>query len=359
MEVNQSYIEFLLQLLSSKENIEIEPYKQELIVNLYLTLLSLSNLEYSEDIDQKENEIISDFLRKLNNLKVKIQLKRKPEETNRLAQELITQYYENANILSIYIHDGIELENTINTMDAKSLTRLIDFVTKDKMNKEDSKEERNKKRLALIKLIPTNKYYITGKNIYISNDDNYEELTIEEFIEMFNYLLNPDNYRKTYSNSSNQRAHELIVANIIRLLMTKERNPKDIDKIIIPVILTHILSLDIDEEIDLDMRAFNIENIKITELYSFASQNQNQANTNFKTAKGMNISIPNKYLIEKLKEMIKNGMYYYKEDTFVLENIKDNTSDFKVSIKIEKIKEFLQTILEATIQKYKTNSKKK
>ena len=133
MEVNKSYIQFLLQLLNNDEDIDIEKNQEGLIVNLYLTLLSLSNLEYSEDIDQKEKEIISDFLRKLNNLKVKIQLKRKASETNKLAEELITQYYENINILSIYIKDGIGLENTINTMDAKSLTKLIDKVTKERV----------------------------------------------------------------------------------------------------------------------------------------------------------------------------------------------------------------------------------
>ena len=46
MEVNKSYIEFLLQLLNNHENIDIENHQEELIVNLYLTLLSLSNLEY-------------------------------------------------------------------------------------------------------------------------------------------------------------------------------------------------------------------------------------------------------------------------------------------------------------------------
>ena len=290
MEVNKSYIEFLLQLLNKEENIDIDKYQEELIVNLYLTLLSLSNLEYSEDIDQKEKEQISDFLRKLNNLKVKIQLKRKPEETNKLANELINQYYENINILSIYVKDAVELENVINTMDAKSLTKLIDKMTKDKMNKEDTKTERNQKRSELVKLLPSCEYHIDNSIIYIkhnsdnynedkientietikndienikehnsdinkdinineleieqtknieldenNNDnkqkntntianiqienqniketknlnttqnnhlDNYEKITIEYFIDMFSYLLNPDNYKKTYKNKT-------------------------------------------------------------------------------------------------------------------------------------------------------------
>ena len=122
MEVKISYTNFLLKLLNKEENINIDEYQEELIVNLYLTLLSLSNLEYSEKLDEFEKEITRDFLTRLCNLKVKIQLKRKPIEITNLAEELITEYYENVNILSIYIKDGVELENVINTMDAKSLT---------------------------------------------------------------------------------------------------------------------------------------------------------------------------------------------------------------------------------------------
>ena len=208
MEVNKTYIEFLLQLLNNEENIDMEKNQKELIVNLYITLLSLSNIEFSEEIDLKEKNEISDFLRKLNNLKVKIQLKRKPSETNKLAEELITQYYENINILSVYIKDGVELENIINTMDAKSLTKLIDKVTKDKMNKDYRKEEINKRRKELVKLLPTSKYYIKENTIYIKNNDTYEEIIYESFLEMFSYLLNPDNYKITYKKQTSQKTQK-------------------------------------------------------------------------------------------------------------------------------------------------------
>jgi len=436
MEVNKSYIQFLLQLLNNDEKIDIEKNQEGLIVNLYLTLLSLSNLEYSDDIDEKEKETISDFLRKLNNLKVKIQLKRKVAETNKLAKEIITKYYENINILSIYIKDGIELENTINSMDAKSLTKLIDSITKDKMNKEYNKTERNAKRKELVKLLPTNEYYIENGIIYIKNnqelpdenninnvkesfnelnkakientkedielkseetieirkddattintiihntielekidindehinekniketiaiekendratkknDNIYEVITIKDFIEMFNYLLNQDNYKKTYKNKSNQKTHDLIVSNIIKILLDNKITKEELNKILIPILLTYILSLNMKKYKNIDTSEFNIENIKINELYSLASQ---QTETNDKTTKWRNISIPNEYLLDKLREMIRMGMYYHKDDTFFLEHVENNTSDFKISIKIEQIKQFLKTILEA------------
>ena len=347
MEVNKTYIKFLLQLLNNEENIDIEKNQKELIVNLYITLLSLSNIEFSEEIDLKEKNEISDFLRKLNNLKVKIQLKRKPSETNKLAEELITQYYENINILSVYIKDGVELENIINTMDAKSLTKLIDKVTKDKMNKDYRKEEINKRRNELVKLLPTSEYYIKENTIYIKNNDTYEEITYESFLEMFSYLLNLDNYKVTYKKQTSQKTHRLIISNIIKILLDNKITKEELNKILIPILLTYSLSLNINKCVSIDASNFNIENIKISELYSLASTNQQEENKNELTTKWRNISIPNEYLIEKLKEMIKRGMYYHIDDNFVLEHIENDASDFKVSIKTEGIKQFLKTILEA------------
>lgn len=345
MEVNKTYIKFLLQLLNSEENLDINSYKEELTINLYLTLLSLSNLKYSEKSEQLEREQISDFLRKLNNLKVKIQLKRKQEEINKLSTELITQYYENINFLSIYIEDGSELEKIINSLNTKDITKLIDKVTKDKMNKEDRKEEINKKRTEIIKLFPFCQYYIKNSIIYIKNKEKEEKISVQEFIEMFNYLLNSDNYQKLYNNTSNQRIHDLIISNIIKLLIIKNINQEELKKIIIPIILNYTLSLNLENTYNLDTSNFNIENIKITELYSLASIDT----TNSKTTKWRNISIPNEYLIKKLQEMISKGMYYTKENDFILEHIDNKNSDFKISISLEMIKSFLKEILEAAI----------
>lgn len=345
MEVQKSYVKFLLQLLKSDELIEIDEYREELMVNLYLTLLSLSSLKYSDGLENKENEIISDFLRKLNNLKVKIQLKRKKEEIDKLSSELITEYYENINILSIYFKDGKELEKIINSKDSREITKLVDIVTKDKMNKDDNKERFDNLRLELLEILPDSNYYISDNKIFIKNKDKELELSIKEFTSIFSYLLIPSNYNKLYTNKNNQKSHDLIISNIIKFLVVKDK--KDLDKVLIPTIITYILSLNIDNKYELDTSSFNIENIKITELYSLA-QNGNTLELE-NTPKWRNISIPNEYLIDKLKYLIKRGMYYYKEDKFILENIENKVSDFRVSINEDKIKVFLMKLLEANI----------
>ena len=52
----------LLKLLNKQENLNLKDYQEELSINTYITLLSLSNLEYSEDIDGREKEEISDLV---------------------------------------------------------------------------------------------------------------------------------------------------------------------------------------------------------------------------------------------------------------------------------------------------------
>jgi len=354
MEVNKTYLELLIQLLNKDKNVNIDSYQEELTINLYLTLLSLSNLPYSKKMEELERETINDFLRKLNNLKVKIQLKRKDEEIDKFISSLINQYYENVNILSLYINDTLELENTINEKKPQNLTTLIDKVTKDKMNKEDRIEDINLLRDNLTKIFPISKYYIHEGIISIEKDDTYIEISIKEFLEMYSYLLNLNNYQKIYPNNQNQISHDLIIANIIKLLIIKDKTQEELNKVIIPLVLTHILTLDIDETFNLDTSYFNIENIKITELYSLANKEQSEE----KNIKWRNISIPNEYVISKLKDMVAKGMYYIKEENFVFENIENKTSDFKISINIERIKRFLTEILETANNKQKENSTK-
>lgn len=345
MEIKDSYVEFLLKLLNSDEDVSLESNYNELIVNLYLTLLSFSNKEYLESMEQVEHDTISDFLRKLNNLKVKIQLKRKQEEVSKLAEELIIQYYENINILSIYISDGMELENVINTKDAKSITKLIDSVTKDKMNKEYSKDERNKRRLRLLQILPLTKCYVRGDYVVIKKDDVDEEILVSEFIEMFSYLLNPDNYYNMYQDKKVQISHKLIINDIIKILLVNDKKNKELIKIIIPLVLTYLLQYDLLNYIHIDTSEFKIDNILISDLYSLASKRDDKIVYEC-TPRWRNISIPNEYLFMKLQDMVKNGMYYFNDNIFVLEHIEKNVSDFKVSIEVNKLKSVLKIMLE-------------
>ena len=163
---------------------------------------------------------------------------------------------------------------------------------------------------------------------------------------MFGYLLNQDNYKKTYKNKSNQKTHELIIANIIKILLDNKITKEELNKILVPILLTYILSLNSKKYNNIDTSEFNIENIKINELYSLASKCQDTTEENNRTTKWRNIIIPNEYLLEKINNIVRKGMYYYKDDNFILEYLENNTSDFKVSIKIDKINEMLKNILE-------------
>ena len=189
--------------------------------------------------------------------------------------------------------------------------------------------------------------------IYSVPEDKYEEISVKDFLEMFSYLLNIDNYKKIYKNDSKQRSHELIITTIIKSLVVKDKKQDNPDRILIPLLLTYLLSQQITEHIDLDTSKFIIENIKISELYSLASNNQNN---NPNTPKSGNIYIPNEYFLNKLKDMIQTGMYYLKDDKFIFEHMENNTSDFKTSIKIDELKEFIKTILESRLENI--NSKK-
>ena len=345
MEVNLSYIENLIKLLeNNKEDKNIK--KEELEVNLYITLLSLSNQEYTEKHFKLEQEQINDFLRKLNNLKVKIQLNGKKDNIIKFKEELLTQYYENITFLSLHIKNREEFLETINSLDAKKITLLIDKFTKNKINKESKKDEYNKKRNKIKKLLPNSNYYIENNKIYIEENNLYYEMELEEFKEIFNYLLNTNNYKKIYKTKANQISRELIINNIIKILVSNELTENNLEKILIPLIFTRILSLNIDTMKELDNSSFNIENIKISELYSLAASH----NLEEKSAQWRNIKIPNEYLIEKIKEMLNKGMYYYKEEDFIL----DNPGEFTLSIKITKIKHLLKTLLESNINCYKT-----
>mgnify|MGYP007056222204 CR=1 FL=1 len=99
-----SYLDFLYQLLDNKE-IKRE-FHSNFKLNLYLTLMFLNNNTYHDIMPKEEINIIENYLRKVNNLKVKIQLKRKETEINILFDEIKEIYDNNHELISKYNKDN-------------------------------------------------------------------------------------------------------------------------------------------------------------------------------------------------------------------------------------------------------------
>lgn len=340
--IQQSYINFLLQLLNKESNIDNKENKESLELNIYLTLLALSNCKYDESLYQKEIDKVETFLRKVNNLKVKIQLKRKEEEINKLTTEIKEIYTKNKDSISKYNKANLDIENILNSNNAPDLTLLIDKLTKEKMKKIEKKETHDVLRKKIKESLFISDYYIDKDMLYIEKNEKNDSIQIllSEFYEIFEYLLNIDTYKKIFPNNNSSVMHLTLIGDIIKKILTKET----IDNEIIPIVLTYLITKNIPNYENIDTSNFNINNIKITDLYSFAENNDQIENQN--TARWKKILIPNEYLYKKIKEIAIKGMYYFQEDKFILENIENATSDFKISIEIDKMLEFLKENLQ-------------
>ena len=132
---NKTYYKFLLQILNNQDNIDYEDNLSLLKINIYLSLLSLNNNNYKDSIYENEYEIINNFLRKINNLKVKIQLKRKNNEIDKLSNDIISLYKDNIKIIKKYNKNNFQIEEIINGKDIKNITKLLDSMTKIKIEK--------------------------------------------------------------------------------------------------------------------------------------------------------------------------------------------------------------------------------
>jgi len=350
--INEStYTNFLLQLLNKNYNIDSEEHKKFLELNVYLTLLALSNFKYDESFYEKEINIIENFLRKVNNFKVKIQLKRKENEIDNLLNEINDIYIKNKELITKYNKENLDIDGILFSKNTVSLTNMIDKLTKLKMKKQENKENNDNLRNKVSEIIFLNNYYIYDEFLYIENID-YDELlkiSLEDFYEIFEYLLNIDTYQSVYSNNNSEESHKKVIKSIIKALLSKD----SIDDEIIPIALTYIITRNIPDYNEIDTSGFSIDNIKITDLYSFAEKNNIIDNS--KTARWKNILIPNEYLYDKIKEIAIKGMYYFKDDKFIIENIDNSISDFKISIDIDKMLEFLKQNLEnlSKIDSYK------
>ena len=324
---NLSYNENLLKLLNNEKDEYL--LSDELLLNLYMTLISINNSNYNEKLYKKEQDILEDFLRKINNLKVKIQLKRKPEEIDNLTNEIKTIYNINKRLIDNYNLDNLSIVELLDTKEPNKITNLIDNLTKEKINNQNNKDKYDTLRNDIINNIFTKPHHIANNTLYI--EESNISISLDEFYKIFTYLLNIDNYSKKYSNDTVNKLSTQITTNIIDII-TKKTIPDDIT--IIPIILSNTLSKDIPNYTSIDTSKFNIDNIKITDLYSFAKNN----NEKKETAKWKNIIIPNEYLYQKIKELSKKGMYYKEDDKFIIEN---NPNDFKISITIPNMKLFL------------------
>lgn len=349
---NKTYTNFLIELLDKKTTEEIDNYYEKLKLNLYLTLLSLSNNNYKESIYDSNFSIIDDFLRKTNNLKVKIQLKRKEIEIDKLLEDILKIYKDNVKLIGKYNESKLDINHILKSKDVKSLTNLIDSMTKIKFKYHDFHSKNLLLREEISKNILISDYYIDNRVLYISNKslDSIVQITLDDFYHLFDYLLSEELYQDIYYNDDSNKFHLNIIKNIINLIESNQITEENLSSVIIPMILTHLISRNKFTYIDTDTSCFNIENIKITDLYSFANTTQEMNNQH--TAKWKKVLIPNEYLYEKLINIIKQGMYYSTEDKFVFENICDNkTCDFKVSISNDKIVPFLKDNLTIYLQK--------
>lgn len=335
------YENFLLDILNNQEKPFDETMQKPLKLNIYLALLSLNNNNYQDSFFTEEHRIIDDFLRKVNNLKVKIQLKRKQTEIDKLHKEITSIIKEYPLVIEKYNLESLDIEPIINSQEPDKITELIDKLTKVKIHKLDTKELYDEKRQNLINNIFISNYFIKEDSLYLEHDDYKETVPLSEFYEIFDYLLDIDNYRQDFLNSTINRAHTIIIGNLINLLHDSSLTSIT-SKDIIPIILTHILSKNISNIDNLNTSNFKISNIKITDLYSFANNN-NHENSN--QAKWNKIVIPNEYLYPKVIDLIQKGMYYYEENLFTLENIDNKTSDFKISIDLDKIPAFINEII--------------
>lgn len=340
MEVKQinNFSELLLKLIDNNydEN-EIDTYNQTLEYNLYLTLLAFSNFKYNEEIYLKEKEMLDDFLRKVNNLKIKIQLKRKEKEIDDLLAVIQEIYNTNKDKIEKYNDCNLEVISLLESKDPKSITTIIDDFTKRKRKREEMEVKYLVERQELSLNIIKNDSYIENNTIYIKNVD--KEIKIDEFKEMYEYLLDIDNYEQIFVENKSNRERIILISEIISYLKSSNR---DINKVIVPLTLTYLLSQNIEDIENIRTSSFNINNIKITDLYSFASNKQLDDG---KHAKWNKIVIPNEYLIPKIRELVSHGMFYSSDDMYVFENVDNNVSDFKISIVFNQIIDFLRDIL--------------
>lgn len=314
------YQTYLTNLLDNKEIDE-----KQLTFDLYLTLLALNNKQYHENKQENEINTLEDFLRKVNNLKIKIQLKRKDEEINKLLTDIKTLYEQNKNLIDKYNQENLDIISILESKSPTDITNIIDKLTKLKLTKLSKKQKYNKLRNEIINNIFNTEYYLDEDTFYMGDTI----ISLTEFYEIFDYLLDINNYQSTYHNETANTSRNDLILNII----DKIKNNTKLTNYL-PVILTSLFTRNVNSE-GVNTSKFNIDNIKISELYSFANNNNSDTSEN---AKWKKVVIPNDYLYQKIKAMVTSGMYYFNNNIFTMDLI----NDFKTSILIDDLINFIK-----------------
>jgi len=314
------YKTYLSNLLDNEETNE-----KQLTFDLYLTLLALNNKQYQEIKQEIEINTLEDFLRKVNNLKVKIQLKRKNEEIDKLLTDIKNIYEQNKNLIDKYNQENLDIISILESKNPIDITNIIDKLTKLKLTKLSKRQKYNKLRNEIVNNIFNTEYYLDEDTFYMGDTI----ISLTEFYEIFDYLLDIGNYQAIYHNELANTSRNNLILNII----DKIRNNTKLTNYL-PVILTSLLTKNVNSE-GVNTSKFNIDNIKISELYSFANYNNIDTSEN---AKWKKVVIPNDYLYQKIKTMITSGMYYFNNNIFTMDLI----NDFKTSILIDDLINFIR-----------------
>ncbi len=301
--------------------------KNILDINLYTLLININKKEFKYEMDKEEEKELLEFIRLLNNFKVQIELNRRHDHLEESASKVLDSFYRNENILLNYLDDNVRVEDMLLVTDIKEIDNLIIDLSCKKKDKDKVYESKNKKIKEYTKLLNNKEYNVILDKI-IFND---EEVSIDEFKNLFNYLLNIDNYEFDYKSSKIKNLQLNIVKDIIDNINTLELDINKISKVIIPLLLN--TSNNINESVD--SSGFKIDNISINDLLKNKNNElkENLAKVSFK---GNNIALSNEYLFNKIIKIFNLGKYYFSEDKFILDD-----KDFKCSILISKMVDYL------------------
>lgn len=318
------------------ENIDLPlKVKNMLDINLYILLLNINKKQFKYTMDFEEEKIILEFIKLLNNFKVQVELNRRPIHLEQSASKVLDFFYKNEDMLLIYLDDNVEIEDILLTADIKELDNLVIELSQKKAGKDKLNNEKNQEVMLYTKLLLNNDYKVDD-DIIIFNNNN--KISMTYFKELFNYLINLDNYEFSYKNNRIKNLQLNIVTNVISNINDNNINLNKISTIIIPLLLLNVRNKKTNLE-DVDFSSFKIENISINDLLNNKKNKimDNMAKVHFGDS---DIALSNVYLFNKIVNMSISGKYYFNDDLFVVDD-----REFKCSISINKMIDYLFHII--------------